>query len=238
MGRGDLRGDIPIGGSAEGHPLALPLDNHPSDDRLHAASGQTLADLAPQHRRDLVAVKAVENAAGLLGVNKAGVEFTSVDDGPLDCLASDFVKNHALHGDSRLERLKEVPGDGLAFAVLVRGEVELGRVFEHPFELGDLLLLVSIDDVIGLEPIVNVNGELAERPLFHVLGEFARVGQVPDVADRRLDVELGAEISGDALDLCRRLDDDELTPLTCCHGIPRAFLTPRAADSSLRGRGA
>ena len=68
------RGDVPVGRGAERDPLALPLDDQPGGDRLDAAGGQALADLAPQDRRHLVAVEPVEDAAGLLGVDEALVE--------------------------------------------------------------------------------------------------------------------------------------------------------------------
>jgi hypothetical protein len=44
-----------------------------------------------------------------------------------------------------------------------------------PLEFGDLLLLVGVDDVIGLEVVVDVDPELAERALLHVR-EAARRG--------------------------------------------------------------
>ena len=43
-----------------------------------------------------------------------------------------------------------MPGDGLALAVVVGGEVELVGALEGLAELGDGLLLVGVDDVVGM----------------------------------------------------------------------------------------
>ena len=53
----------------------------------------------------------------------------------------------------------QVPGDGLALAVLVRGEVELVGVLDQRLELADLLLAVRADDVERLEVVVDVDAE-------------------------------------------------------------------------------
>ena len=51
--------------------------------------------------------------------------------------------------DLGLELLEQVPGDGLALAVLISGQQELVGVLEQALELGDLLLLVAVHDVQG-----------------------------------------------------------------------------------------
>src|SRR5690606_23424026 len=50
---GELGDEIPVVGGGEGESLALPVDNEAGGGRLHAAGGETRADLAPQHGRDL-----------------------------------------------------------------------------------------------------------------------------------------------------------------------------------------
>ena len=102
-----------------------------------------------------------------------GVELAGVVDGALDRLLGDLVEDHPLDRDLGLEHLEQVPRDGLALAVLIGGEVELVGVLEQPLELGDLLLLVRVDDVVRLEAVVDVDGELAERALLHVRGQLA-----------------------------------------------------------------
>ena len=71
-------------GGAEGHPCPLALDHHPGGHALDPAGGQPGHDLLPQDGGHLVAVEAVEDPPGLLGVDQAAVEVTPLVDGPLD----------------------------------------------------------------------------------------------------------------------------------------------------------
>src|SRR5690606_23535116 len=163
-----------------------------------------------QHGRDLVAVEAVEDAAGLLRVDEVLVEVARVLQRPLDRLARDLVEDHALDRHLRLERLEEVPRDGLALAVLIGREVELVGVLERALELRDLLLLVGVDLVVRVEAVVDVDRELPVRALLHVRGQLGRLRQVADVADARLDLVVVAEVALDLASLGGRLDDHEL----------------------------
>ena len=208
--RRELGVDVPVARRAEGHPLALTLDDEPRRDGLDPPGGQPGLDLAPQHRAHLVAVEAVEDAPGLLGVDEARVDLARGVRRALDGLLGDLVEDHPLHGDRRLERLQQVPGDGLALAVLIRGEVELVGVLEQGLQLADLLLLVGVDDVERVEVVLDVHPELAERALLDLRRHLARRGDVTDVPHRRLDVPVAAEIAGDGPRLGGRLDDDEL----------------------------
>ena len=119
--------DAAPAGGTEPHALPLALDDDPGGDALHPAGGEALRDLAPQHRRYLVAVEAVEDAPGLLGVDEAAVELAGVLDGGPDGGWRDLVEDHAHHRHPGREHLGEVPGDRLAFAVLVCCEVDLAR---------------------------------------------------------------------------------------------------------------
>src|SRR5690606_32864042 len=71
---------IPVVSRAEGHAFAFAVDDQPGSDALHAACREALHHLAPQHRGDLVAVQAVEDAPGLLGVDEVFVDVTRVLD--------------------------------------------------------------------------------------------------------------------------------------------------------------
>ena len=195
--------DVPVRRPAERHPQPLPLDHHARRHGLHPAGGQALADLAPQHRGDLVAVEPVEDAPGLLGVHEPGVELAGLVRRALDRLLGDLVEHHPADRHLGLEHLEQVPGDGLALAVLIGGQQELVGVLEQPLELGDLLALVGVDDVVRLEAVVDVDRELAVGTLLHVRRQLAGVRQVPDVPDRRLDVVVLAEVAGDRLGLGR-----------------------------------
>ena len=66
--------DVPVAGRDEGAALALALDDEADGDRLHAAGGEALHHLLPEHGRDLVAVEAVEDPPRLLRVDEALVD--------------------------------------------------------------------------------------------------------------------------------------------------------------------
>ena len=201
--------DVPVGHRAEGDPLPLALDDQPGGDRLHATRGQPLPDLAPEHRGDLVAVQPVQDAAGLLGVDQALVEVAGLLDGGPDRVAGDLVEDHPADGHLGVEHLQQVPRDGLALAVLVCREEQLVRVLERPLELGDLLLLVGVDDVVRLEVGVHVDRELPEAALLLARRQLGRGRQVADVSDAGLDGETGPEVARDRLRLRGRLDDHQ-----------------------------
>ncbi len=226
---GPLRGgeqpvDVPVPGDDERHALALALDDEAHGHALDPTRRQTGRDLLPQDRRHLVAVEAIEDAPRLLGVDQAAVELAGVGDGLLDGLRGDLVEHHPSHGHvgRRVEHLEQVPGDGLALAILVRREVELVGGLQRLAQALHDVVLAGADDVQGLEVVVDVDAEVG--PLLalergrHVLGP---VGEVTDVPDRRFDrrlergavahLEAIAEETGDRLRLGRRLDDDQGT---------------------------
>ena len=158
---GEGAGQVPVLGGAEGDALALPLDDEAGGDGLDAARRQPRHDLLPQDRRDLVAVEAVEDAAGLLGVDHALVQLARVGDGGPDRVLGDLVEDHPVDRDLGLEDFLEVPRDGLALAVLIGGEEEFVGLGQQLLELPDLGLLVGVDHVDGLEVVLDVHAEAA-----------------------------------------------------------------------------
>ena len=203
--------EVPVRRGAERHPLALPVDDQPGRDGLHAARGQAGHDLLPQHRGDLVAVEPVEDPAGLLRLDEVHVDVAGVVDRGVDRLRGDLVEHHPADRHLGLQLVEQVPRDGLALAVLVGGEEELGGVLEQPLELGHVGLLVPGDHVVGREVVVDVDAEpgpgLALDLGGHVRGALR---EVADVADRGLHDVAAAQVAGDRLRLGRRLDDDQL----------------------------
>ncbi len=147
--------DIPIAGGHEAHALPLALDHESRGDRLHSACRQAARHLLPEHRRDLVAVEAVEDAPGLLRVDEVAVDLARLLERAQDCLLRDLVEDHAPYRHLRLQRLDEMVRDRLALAVLVGCEQQLVGVLQLPPQLGDDLLLVGIDHVVRLEPLVD-----------------------------------------------------------------------------------
>jgi hypothetical protein len=110
-------------------------------------------------------------------------------------MPGDLVEHHASGRHRGLEHLGQVPGDGLALAVLVGGEIELVGLLERGPQAFDHVTPGGRDHVGGLEPVVDVHRQ--------ALGL-----EVPDGADRRLDHEAVAQVPGDGARLGRRLDDD------------------------------
>ena len=110
-----------------------------------------------------------------------------------------------------------MPGDGLALAVFVSGQVDLVHRLEQSLQVGHDGLLGGGDDVERFETVVDIDPETGPR--FTLVGRryFVRPpGQVPDVADGGLHDEVRAQHAADGAGLGRRLDDHQ--GLT--HGVP------------------
>ena len=103
-----------------------------------------------------------------------------------------------------------MPRDGLTLAVLISCQIEFVGLLEELLKFGDLFLLIRVHHVVGLKAIVHVDGEAAERPLLHVLGQLGRLREVTDVADRGGHAVVGTQVSLDGGCLRRRLHDHEL----------------------------
>jgi hypothetical protein len=196
----DLR--VPPGRRAEGHALALPVDDQPRGDALDPAGREPRRDLAPEHRADLVAVETVEDAPRLLRVDQVHGQLAAVRDGLLDRGPGDLVEDHAPHRHLRAQQVEQVPGDRLTLAVLVGREVERARLLAPGLELADARLLVGGDDVERLESVVDVDPEA--RPALALVGGRdlrRRRRQVANVADRGLDHPVRAQEPGDGAGL-------------------------------------
>ena len=202
--------NVPVAGGDEAHALALALHDEPRRDRLDASCREPLRHLLPEHGRDLVAVEAVEDPARLLRVDEPVVDVSRLLERPLDRLACDLVEDHATHRHLRLQRLDEVVGDRLALAVLIRREQELVGVLELALQVRDHLLLVRVDEVVGLEALRDRDAERAVLGTVGLRDVRGPARQVANVADARLDHVVGAEVTRDGLGLRRALDDHQL----------------------------
>ncbi len=60
-GFGERGHQVPVGGRAKGHALPLALDDQPHGHALHSAGRKLRPNLPPQERRDVVAVKPVDD---------------------------------------------------------------------------------------------------------------------------------------------------------------------------------
>ncbi len=210
LARVEQRLKVPVVGDRERYALPFALHHQPRRHRLHPAGGQLGLDLLPQDGADLVTVEAVEDAPGLLGVHQAEVEVARVGHGVADRLRGDLVEHHAVHGHLGLEHLAQVPGDGLALAVLVSGQIELVGVLEQLPQLVDLRPLVGVDDVQRFELVLDVHSETRPRRPLVLLGDVVGLlRQVADVTDARFDDVAAPEVPRDRLRLGGRLDDHQ-----------------------------
>ncbi len=156
---GEGSAEVPVARGHEGHPLPLPLHHEAHAGRLHPAGGELRPDLAPAHLGDGIAVQAVDDAATLLSVDEAVVDVPRLVDGVLDGGLGDLVEHHSLHRHRRLQHLEQVPGDGLALAILIRGEVELVCALQCLAQLGDRLLLAGVHLVGDGEVVIDVHAQ-------------------------------------------------------------------------------
>ena len=234
--------DIPPAGADEGHALALALHDQACRHGLDAAGGEPARDLAPEDGRDLVAVQAVEDPPGLLRVDQAHVDLPRLLERALDRRAGDLVEDHPPDRHLRLQHLDQVPGDGLALAILVRREQELLRVGQPLAQLADLALLVGVDDVQRLEVVLDVDAQTRPGLLLELVRNLLRAGrQVANVADRGIDHEVVAEVRGDRPRLRRGLDDHQpFACFRCCHErmtlatVPDRLCAENASDTPKR----
>ena len=101
-----------------------------------------------------------------------------------------------------------MPSDALSLAVFVGCEIEDIRLREHLLELGDLRLLLRVDEIERLEVLLYVNAQAAKARLQFLRDVFAS-RDVADVTYRRFDHEIRAEIAPNGLRFRGRLDDDQ-----------------------------
>ena len=150
-----------------------------------------------------------------MGVDQIGVELASIFQCTLDRFLRNFVEDHAAHGNLGLEDLEKVPSDSLTLAVLISCQEEFVGLFQELLELGDLFLLVGIDNVIRGEAVLDVDGEAPVGPLLHVGGQFRGLWQVADVTDRCGHMVVGSQVSFDRRRLSGRLHDHQLGRCHC-----------------------
>ena len=190
--------EVPVSGGHESDAFPFPVDDEAGGDGLHPARRQFRHDLLPQHRGDLVAVEAVEDAAGLLRVDEVGVERAGVGDRLGDGRRGDLVEDHAVGGHLGFEFLHQVPRDGLALAVTIGGEQEFVGGLEFLLQFPQRRFLVGGHDVEGCEVVVDVDA--GARPLESLVpgGHLGGAGwEVADVAAAGLHHVAVAEVAGD-----------------------------------------
>ena len=128
----------------------------------------------------------------------------------------DLVEDHPLGAlGLDLGRFHQVPGNGLAFAVGVGRQVDLGGVLRQLLELLDHRPLLIGHAVLGREIVLHIHREL-------------RAQQVAHVPDRGLDGVALAQETPHRAGLGRRFDD---------HQLALAVVTLLGGDHPLMGGG-
>ena len=201
-GRLEQRLERPVLAGRERADLPLALDDHADRDRLHAPRRQAAADLARQERAQRVADQPVDDAPRLLRVDEVLVDLARVRERVADRALGDLGEGDpAALALGDVGGLGHVPRDRLALAVEVAGQPDVVRAAGRLLDRRDLLAAVLGDDVLGQEVVVDVDAELA----------LARVlGQVADVAVRREDLVVPAEVAFDRPRLGGRFHDHEM----------------------------
>ena len=193
--------------------LAFAFDDQTQSNGLHAAGRKTAAHFIPKQRRDLISHEPVEHTTSLLRVDQVLIDGARMFERGLHGALGDFVEGDALNARRRCflallqllgfllslavvaEFEREMGGNGLAFAVRVRRQIDgVGRG-RQLFQLGDNLLFAGDDDVIRLEAVRDIDAQSALGQIFHV-------------AERGFDREALAQIFLDGLRLGRRFDND------------------------------
>ena len=232
--------DAPVLDRGEVADLALALDDHPQRDRLHAPGREPRLDPPPQQRRDLVADQPVEHAPRLLRIEQLQVDLARAAEGLQDRVARDLGERDAL-GLRRIDpqQGRHVERDRLALPVVVRREDQVLVRLQGLLQGGDVLLRILGDLVGDLEPVVDVDAQIA-------------LGEVPDMPVRSPDGVVAAQVLLDRLGLGRRLDHDQclahdlLLPVVVGDGGPgtvagasaRQGTSPFLADRDIQARDA
>ena len=204
--------DVPVAGAHERAALAFPLDDQFDRGALYAARAEGASDLGPQHGRQHVAVKPVEDAARLLGLDERLIEVSRVPHRLQDRLLGDLVERDALdlHAFGGLKNLQEVPRDALALPIFVRGEHEGVLALHGRLQFLNLRLLPSRHLVDGGEIVVDIDGKVRPPHLAELFWQcLAVLGQVPNVADTGRNFVVRAEVRGDGLGFGGGFDDNE-----------------------------
>ena len=211
-----LGGERPVLAADEGFDLVLAFADQAQRRRLHAAGRQPVLDLAPQDRRQVEADQVVERAPRLVGVHQVAGDLARVFHRVRDRLRGDLGEHHPVQGLALqqvllVQDLADVPGDGLALAVRVGRQIDGVGVLGG---LGDgvhVLLVLLLHLVAHREAVVDVDRAVL-------------AGQVADMAVRRQDQEVLAQVFIDRLGLGRRLDNQQVL----CHVALRKIVRYRS----------
>ena len=149
--------DGPVLLRLEGADIPLALDDQAERDRLHPAGREAGLDGAPEDRARLVADQPVEDPAGLLRVHLPLVDLARLLHRGEHGVPGDLLEQHPVHRHLGVDLVGDVPGDRLALAVRVGGEIDGGGGLGGLLQLGEGLRLSFNGDVLGLEPAFSTS---------------------------------------------------------------------------------
>ena len=156
--------DSPVFFRHKGLDFFLALANEPHGYGLHAAGAQPLADLFPQQGAQLVPYDAVQDAAGLLGVDLLQIDGLRVFHAGQHGLFRNFVEHDAA-GVLRVDfqQMSQVPGNRFAFAVRVSRQIDFFRTDELVLQLFNELALIPHVRIRRRKPVFDIDAELIAR---------------------------------------------------------------------------
>ena len=176
----------------------FPFTDEADGDGLDTAGAEALADFLPQKRAQFIADDAVQDAAGLLGVDFLEVDGFRVLDGLKDGFLGNFVEHDAafvVRVD--FQQMGQVPGNGLPFAVRVSCQIDLFRSDVFILQVFNEFALIPHVGIRRHEAFFDIDAELVAR-------------QIPQVAAAGHDLVAAAQEAFDSLGLGRRFDDDQV----------------------------
>ncbi len=177
--------------------LYFPLTLHDKayGHRLYTAGGKGGLYLSPQYGREFKPYNTVEHSSCLLSVYQILVDAAGGFDGLLNGVFGDFVEHNAFGLlFFEVQRIKQMPGNGLSLAVLIGSKPYSFCFFGRGLEFGDDFLLIGRDLVDGCETILYIYAEIF----------FLEIANMPIAGH---DVKVFSEKLLYGLCFCRRLDD-------------------------------
>ena len=175
---------------------------------LYASRGQSLTDLDPKDRTDLVAHNAVQHASCLLRVDQIHIDRARLFDRVLHRVRRDLVKlDAALTGHVQLQDLREMPGNRFAFAVRVRCEKDAIGFLRFLLDAFQHVPASAERDIFRFKRMFGIDAELRFR-------------KIADMTVARHNLEFAAQKLPDCLCLCRRLHDHQRILCLCHIGTP------------------
>ena len=154
--------------------LPFTINDQAHRNRLHPPRGQTLANLVPQQRAQLVSHKPVNHPAPLLRLHEIEIDLAGMLQRILHRRLRDLMEDHPSRQDRwlalRLHRLQQVPRNRLTFPVRVSRQQQLRSTTGKKRQLLDQVLLLLRHHVTRREFLVNVHPKPA-------------LGQIADMAE-------------------------------------------------------